>query len=193
MNKQRGITNGWLILAGVIALLVVITVAVKTWDSFVTGIEKRGYDRGTFETDAKYKTRDNQQLQAALAAQKAAEARAATAEAEAAKSQVIASTNYRKGVKDGEAKTAARIAAARAGNLQLRDPGNPTCPAAQPGSGKAETADAKPGSNDPSGGQLSGEASEFLLGLTGEADAVANQLALAQSEISTILEVCAKR
>lgn len=188
MTKERALI--WLV--GVIALLVAIMLAVKAWDSFTARLDKRGYDRGVAETESRVKTRDNQQLLLAITKQKAAEVRAGEAEAEAAKSQLAAETSYRKGVKDGEAKTAARVAAVRAGD-RLRDPGADACAPARPGSGEAQSADAKPGSNDKAGGQLSGAATEFLLTLTGEADAVTRQLTLAQSEITTIVELCAKR
>lgn len=194
MTNQRGvIATGWLYLAGAIALLVVIGSVVRVWDVYSSKLDKRGYDRGISETEAKYAKRDNTQLQAALVAQKEAEKRAEAAETKAANLQVIAGTNYQKGVKDGQAKTDNLVAAAITGALRLRDPGGTACPSPNFRTGKTEIADTKPGSDGETGTHLSVQAATFLLGLTGEADTVAKQLTLAQAEITTILEVCAKR
>ena len=106
-----------------IAVVVLAIVLALAWDHFITGVEKRGYDRGVSATEARYAKRDNDQLKATLAAQQAAEKRASDAEAKAATAQNLASTNYQKGVQDGKAQTERRIAAARAGTLRLRDPG----------------------------------------------------------------------
>ena len=193
MNKQRGeIAPIWLYLAGAIALVLALTGLVAAWESYTTGLDKKGYDRGVSETESAYKTRDNKQLQAALAAQEAAEDRAAQAEAKADAAAAVASNNYQKGVQDGQKQTDARIAAVGAGTLRLSDPGHQArpSPACGLGIGASSPLTAVSGSDDAAPAGLSAEASGFLLKLTGEADDTARQLALAQARILSDIETC---
>jgi hypothetical protein len=192
MNKQRGvIAMIWLVMAGLIAVGVVLTGLVVAWNSYTTRLDKAGYDRGVAETTAAYQQRDNAQLQAVVAAQKAAEDRAARAERDAATAQSVASANYSKGVKDGQVKTAALVASARAGALRLRDPGRQvgTGPACNP-VGQATVAAPAAGGDGGAGAQLSAAASEFLLALAGEADDTARQLGAAQAVIVSDRALC---
>lgn len=193
MKRQRGIAIGWLYLIGVVVLLGAITGLVVAWDNYTTGLDEKGYDRGVAESTAAYTKRDNVRLQRVLAELKTAQAKAKALEEQYAAAQATADANYKRGVKDGQAKTAARIAAARAGDLKLRDPGNQggTGPACNPGPAKGETATTAAGGNAAPAGQLPGsdggilsaEASTFLLALTGEADEVVKQLTAAQATI----------
>jgi hypothetical protein len=182
----------WLYLASALLLTGALTGLVVAWNSYTTGLDKQGYDRGVAETTKIFQKRDNLQLQAAVAAQRAAEVRAAQAERDAATAQSVASSNYRKGVDDGRKKTAALIAAARAGELRLRDPGDrpgssPACP---PATGPASTAAAPAGGDGAAGDQLSAAASEFLLAFAGEADDLTRQLAAAQAVIVSDRALC---
>lgn len=193
MNRQTGtIAPIWLYLAGAIALIAALAGLVTVWDGYTNGLDKKGYDRGVSETTADWQKRDNAQLQAALAAQSEAEARAAHAESEAAAAQSAASENYQRGVKDGKAKTDALVAAARAGDLRLRDPGNQAGSGAARGNqaGAAQTAAGTGGCYGAAGAKLSVEASEFLLGLAGEADDTARQLAACQVILVSDRRLC---
>lgn len=200
-NGQRGVIAPiWLYLAGAIAVMLALAGLIKVWDNYTTGLVKGGYDRGVAETTATYTARDNAQLQAVVAAQRQAEIRAAKAESDAATAQALASSNYAKGVEDGKAKTAARVAAVHTGNLRLRDPGSQAraCPAVAATTAKAASAgpaggsDAHPAAelSAAPAGFLSTAASDFLLGLTGEADDVARQLAAAQAIIVSDRKLC---
>lgn len=165
---------------------------VYAFHNYTTGIDAKGYARGVLETKAEYVNRDNAQLKEAIAAQAAAEKRANAAEAKAAAAQTLATTNYQKGVKDANDKTAARLAAVGAGTLRLRDPAGKTtnCAALGDSTGKTQTASPAPGGDGQTGSELSGAASQFLLNLTGEADQIARQLALAQDVIASDRQLC---
>ena len=193
MNRQRGvIALIWLYLAAAFILVAVLTGLVVAWKSYTTGLDKAGYDRGAAETTKAFQKRDNAQLQAALAAQRAAEVQAAQAERIAATAQSVASDNYLKGVDDGRKQSVALVAAARAGELRLRDPGNRpgTSSACPPATAPAPTAAASAANHDAAGAQLSAEAVEFLLALAGEADDTARQLAAAQAVILSDRVLC---
>lgn len=174
-----------------VGVLVVIAL-VFAWTQYTAKLEKAGYDRGVKDTKSEYALRDNEQLKAALAAQSAAEKRANEAEAKAAAAQTLATTNYQKGVKDGTDKTNARLAAVDAGTLRLRDPAGKTtsCAALGDSVGKTQAAAPASGSDGQTGSELSGAASQFLLRLTGEADQLARQLALAQDVIISDRVLC---
>lgn len=157
VSKQRGaIAQIWLYGAAALILIAALTGLVVAWRGYTTGIDKQGYDRGMAETTAAYVARDNQQLQAALAAQSTAELNARNAEARAAASENLAHANYQKGLTDGQAKTAALVAAANAGTLQLRDPGQVagTCTAGRGGVGEASANSAGPGNDGTGAGGL---------------------------------------
>lgn len=169
----------------------VVVALVFAWTQYTAKLEKAGYDRGVKDTQADYALRDNKQLREALVAQAAAEKRANAAEAKAAAAQTLATTNYQKGVKDANDKTASRLAAVDAGTLRLRDPGQiAACPSVSDSAGKTQAASPVPGGNGQTGGNLSTAASQFLLSLTGEADQLARQLALAQEVITSDRELC---
>jgi prophage endopeptidase len=78
----------------------------------------------------------------------------------------------------------ADLAAARAGALKLRDPAARQCPDRGPAPSAAATAGERDG---PAPGQLSDAATEFLLGLANDADAVVEQLASCQAAIRTYI------
>ncbi|MCR4304978.1 MAG: lysis protein [Gallionella sp.] len=190
-TQQGAIAPVWLYMAGAIAVMLALAGLVKVWSNYTTSLDKRGYDRGTLEATARYQARDNAQLQAVVVAQRAAEIRAAKAEADAAKAQSVASSNYAKGVQDGKNRLAAFIADSRSGAIKLRDPGqNGTGPACGNQTGKAETAGSAPGSNGDTQGRLSGQASEFLFSLANEADEIVRQLIAAQAVIVSDRVLC---
>jgi hypothetical protein len=191
MNKQRGIISQvYLYGAVVLAIIIAATAGIAAWHSFIKSIDKAGYDRGVAETQAAYKERDNTQLQAVVAAQKAAEVKARAAEDKAATAQSEALTAYKKGITDGKNKLAAFISA----TPRLRDPSG-SSGACTAGSGGATTATttADPGRADEQdgGGRLLSEAaSVFLISEAVRANAVITKLNLAREVILTDHQVC---
>lgn len=192
-GQQGVIAQAYLYLAGAIAVMLALAGLVKVWGNYTASLDKRGYDRGTSETTARYQARDNAQLQAVLAETRAAQDRAAKAEADAAKAQSVASSNYAKGVTDGKARLAAFIADSRAGNIRLRDPGSSgTGPACGSQVGKAETAGTAPGSdvNGGGGGFLSESATVFLATEADRANKVVLKLIAARAVIVSDHALC---
>ena len=202
ISNQRGeIAPVWLYAAAALILIAALTGLVIAWNSYTAALDKKGYDRGVAETTASYVARDNQQLQAALAAQRTAEVNARNAEARAAISENLSRANYQKGLTDGQAKTAALVAAADAGTLQLRDPGRVatgTCAAVNGAVPAGAVIAAGPG-NDATGagglprassGLLSPDASAFLVTLAGQADVAALKIARLQSRVLSDLALC---
>jgi hypothetical protein len=190
VNRQRGIiAQAYLYMAGALAILLAIAGAIYEWHSLTKSIDKAGYDRGVAETDAAYKARDNTQLQAVIAAQKAAEVKASAAEQKAAVAQSDALVAYSKGVTDGKSKVASFIASGG----RLRDnQGTATgsCPTAGSGIGAASPITAATGNNGTTGCELSSAVSGSILALANEADAVVLQLTAAQARITSDYELC---
>lgn len=179
MRWQRGIADGWLLLAGVLVLCglgLAALFGVKSWEH---GIDQRGYTRGVNETSARYEARDKSAL---LAMTKERDALQAMLDAQRKASETKIrqmADEYRKGKEAREAQYQRDLAAVRDGSLKLRDPGQ----TARAGTGCSETAG---GENQPAGsgpgaagagdGQLSAEASGFLLWLASEADRLAEKV-----------------
>lgn len=91
------------------------------------------------------------------------------------------SKNYQEQLKNANQKTADLIAAARSGAFRLRDPNAIARPPR--GDNLPETSASTGGHDGRASGELSATATEFLLGLAGEADNIARQLAVCQSVI----------
>jgi hypothetical protein len=191
MNQRGVIATGWLYLAGAIALLLAIAFAVKAWDGFITGVEKRGYDRGVSETTASFEKRDNAQLVKVIVEKDRAVARAAEIEGAKRKADLAAVARYKQGVEDGKLETERNIAAVRDGSLGLRDPGARAGAArdCQAGAGKAPGPAAR--SDGAAGGEfLSAAAGVFLLEEASRADEVVKQLTAAQAIILSDRTLC---
>jgi len=183
----------WLYVGAAILVLLALAGLVKVWSNYTSGLVKEGYDHGVAETTASYTKRDNAQLQAVVVAQRQAEDRAAKAEADAAKSQSLASANYQRGILDGKTKLAAFIDSARAGGIELRDPGSQagTGPACDNQAGKAETTGAAGvGNGQAGGGLLSKDATVFLATEANRADEIVLQLTAAQAVIVSDRTLC---
>lgn len=188
-NKQRGvIAQAYLYGAGLLLLVTAVGGAIVAWHSLTKSIDKAGYDRGVAETDKKYVSRDNQQLQAVIVAKDDALKKADAAEAHANIVESNYMANYRKGVTDGKSQTAVRIAAG--GRLRDANGQAGTCPAVGSGIGAASPINAASGNNGPTGCELSAKTSGDLYQITGDADAVAIQLTAAQARILSDLQVC---
>lgn len=178
----------WLYLAGAVVFIAALAGLVHEWGIYTAGLERMGYNNAV----AQYTKRDNAQLQTVIAQLKAAEVRAKAAEDAQAAALTIAHDNYTKGVQDEKERTAAHIAAIRAGTLRLRDPGRKSGGISTCGSypGPSATVSAGSGHDEAAQAGLSTTASEFLLYLTGEADEVTRQLALCQARVVSDMRVC---
>ncbi len=189
MRYQRGvIAQAYLYGAGLLFLILAVAGAIHEWHSLEVSIDKAGYDRGMSEMDAKYKARDNAQLQAVIAAQRAAEVKASAAEQKAAVAQSDALTAYSKGVIDGKSKVASFIASGRRLFDATGQAG--TCATGIGGTGSATPNATASGNNDSSGCQLSATVSGSVLSLANEADSVALQLTACQARITSDYELC---
>lgn len=164
----------------VACLWLVSLVAVGWWQ----------HSAGVDSTQAKWESREaTQQVQAASQI-KALEESARAAEQKHAADMASLATDYERKIDDAQKQRAADIAAVRAGDLRLRDPGSPIVPAC-PGA----AAQAGPGSGGGDGsapgglpaaptGLLSGQTSEWLVDFAADADDVARQLASCQQVIT---------
>jgi len=95
---------------------------------------------------------------------------------------------YQKGLKDGQTKKSDVITRVNNGTLVLRDKNAVRCP--EP----IITSDAAPGRRDASeGAELSRPLTEFLIGLTTEADDVVRQLTTCQKDYQALYDVCSPR
>lgn len=194
MKRQRGITNGWLYLIGLIIILALLAAIGYGIKSYLDGVDAKAYQRGKQETEAAYAKRDNQALREANAEiQKLNDAARAHEHADA---EALAKIDQQraKDAKNAEDKRKRDVADARSGALGMRDPGQVTrCAAA---SGLSPGPAAKPGagvSDGDAAGGLSREAVQFLLVLADDADDVAKQLASAQAVIRQDRVTCGGR
>jgi hypothetical protein len=187
VRRERGFGTEQIVLA--IVAVGALVALIWALSAFIESVDRKAYDRGQSEERAKWQARESKELTQANAEiarlQSAYVALSKQQSAEVAAAQQ-AHQNKLKEVRDAKDLF---IADVRAGRVVLRDPGRA---ASCQGSGDAgaQPAAAVAGSNAASGGQLSVEASEFLLGLAGEADEVAAQLALAQRELAAMFKAC---
>lgn len=192
LNRQRGIadTTTLLIYAGIaIAVLLALWGLVHAWNSFVSGVEERGYERGQKATEALYAKRDNEALTKAQARVSELQAIVDGIHKEyAAKLAQVASDEFKRGRQYAENR--ARNAAAVAAGERLRDPGATACTARPGGSPAGAPGPAAGVSDGAAPGELSAALTGFLLDLADEADDVARQLASAQAVIVAQQKAC---
>lgn len=177
--RQRGFasTDLW------IALGVAAAVALGAWLIWSTA-----FAAGVAERDAAWLARDNAELRAANA--KIARLNREAREKESQHQQALAavSAGYQEDLKHAEDQKRRDVAAARAGTVRLRD-ALATCNATR-GSGARESIAAAGGRDAAAGAELSPAATEFLLGLANDADAVARQLTRAQDLVREYYRAC---
>jgi len=191
MKRQRGIATGWLYLIGLIALVLAVTGAIIAWNSFISSIDKKGYERGKKESEAAYVQRDNAALRTANAriVELTALVRAAEQEGQRKLDQIA--QQREKDRANAKAQRDRDVAAARAGTLVLRDPGQTTACAALGYRSARPQAAAGAGRGDGGApGQLSGQVTADLFALVDDADDLARQLASAQAVISQDRVTC---
>lgn len=191
--KPRGFTIIQMGLAvAALGLLTALALAAK---GYLEDVDERAFQRGVAQTTALWEKRANQELADAqaeierLRTLKDAAARAHQAELHQA------AQDYEKRRAENERSKDRFVADVRAGRVVLRDPGRtapPACPQAGGGAGSAPAAPVA-GGDDAKGGGLSGEAAEFLLGEAARANAVVDQLTLAQRELRSTWEACKAR
>lgn len=184
MKRQRGIAEGWLYLIGLIALLVALAAAIHAWNSFISGIDKKGYDRGVQETTAGFVKRDNAALAEANARIAALNAQVRAIEQDGQRKLDLIAQQHEKDKANAKAQRDRDVAAARAGSLKLQDPyGATVCAGQGDRSATAETGPGAGGRDGSAGAQLSQQLTEFLYAEADRADEVVDQLSRAQDVI----------
>lgn len=146
MNRQRGISNPWLLLIGAIALLAALAAAITAWKSYTNGLVKQGHDAGVAETKASYEARDNKAIADAIAERNAAQEKADGAEKTASNRIADAGAAYQKGLTIANANHATDLATVRSGLERMCSA--PT-PAGQPGVAQAPSGDGKTAAGGP--------------------------------------------
>ena len=185
MKKQLGIADGWMYLIGLVVVLALIVGGIYEVKSFVDGVDAKAYARGIKETEATYAQRDNAALKAANARIAELTDAVRAAEQEGQRKLDLIAQQREKDRSNAKIQHDRDVAAARAGTLVLRDPGqsNTACTAAGDRGSRAEAGASAGNGDGRAKAGLSGEAAEFLLTLTDDADDVARQLAAAQQVI----------
>lgn len=175
LRRQRGISSGWLYL-----IAVIVVVALATWG--LTTLYGAGVESGTTAEKQRWQARENAALAEATRKIKELQESYRALEKRRAEDVAAAAAQYEKDKANEVAKRDRVIADLRGGNLRLRVP---VAACSQGGGSAVPGAPAGAGGRD--GGasaELSGPASEFLVGLASEADAVVRQLAACQAVIA---------
>lgn len=136
---------------------------------------------GAARVEAAWQAREAQQV--SQAAERIQAMQVAARDAEHRHGQALAdiSAHYQEQLTHAEDRRRRDIDALRAGTLRLRDPNAPAVPAC--GSETGPTPPAPGGRDGAQGGELSGQAAEFLYRLASEADDLARQLTACQQVI----------
>ena len=168
--KAKGFTLlyvvGALLLTGALA-----TIAYK--------LDSRGFERGKAQVEAQVAQRDNEALKQALNSLKQAQDRVRKLEDRNKADLALAAANLKKGLDNAEKDKNAALAGVRDGSIKLRvQLANCTSDRV-----RNSTSASSPGGLDNNAtqtGELSREASKFLIGLASEADTVVHQLTACQ-------------
>jgi len=155
----------------IIALLI-------TWGASLAGVGYWQNDAGHVAERTAWQTRENTELRLANTKVLTLEEGARKTEQDHSTALAAVSTDYERKLQDANDQRSRDVAAVRAGSIRLRDPGSPGLRAC--GNPPGQTATAPGGRDGAQGSGLSEQASEFLLGLTGDADDVARQLSACQ-------------
>jgi hypothetical protein len=183
MRRSRGFVFApWMIYLAIGA-----AVLAALWLVYTT-IDGRGYDRGKSETIADYAKRDNQALQAALDRVKELQDEKAAAELAHEKRLAAIAEDHKKELTNADIQRRRDVDAVHAG-YRLRDPGARSTTQCDRGTGSASAA--ATGQRDGGApGELSAEATGFLLGFANDADEVARQLGAGQKVILEQIRAC---
>jgi len=179
------VPNEYALIAKIIAATVFLGVIVAALMSAYTW----AYDNGVTDEKLAWQQSQNLSLQDALTNLKIAEEKNRLAEQAHAAALNQASQNYQKGLNDEKKKRDDVIASYRAGTLSLRDK------YATNNAGNCEAVSAKTSTSDggrdaTQGAKLSEPLSQFLIGLTSEADEVVQQLTACQVELVATHKAC---
>lgn len=151
------------------------------WGASLFGVGYWQNDAGHVSERTTWQTRENTELRDVNAKIKTLEEGNRKAEQQHATALASVSTDYERKLSDANKQRAADVAAVRAGNLRLRDPSATGLRAC--GSLGVEVG-ASPGRRDGgTAGELSAEASGFLLDLASDADDVTRQLTACQAVV----------
>ncbi|NNM68932.1 MAG: hypothetical protein HKM00_03000 [Gallionella sp.] len=151
------------------------------WIASLIGVGSWQNDAGHTAERVVWQAKDNQELTAANAEILSLEEAARAAQQQHIQSLADIATQFEKEKQDAQIKANTRLAQYRAGAFRLRDPS--AVSARTCGNQTGQIATSTGGSDGGSPGELSGSASEFLLGLTGEADEVVRQLSACQAVV----------
>lgn len=160
-------------------LIIALMVA---WAGSLLYAYENGGDARETAIRAEVLQRDNRALSRANAEIQALQESARAQEAKKAQAIADISNQHQKEIRDAESRRRADVDAARRGSLVLRDPSASSAAVCGP-SEPAQVAASTGQRDDRETGQLSGQATEFLLNLVNEADEVVRQLTAAQDII----------
>lgn len=159
-----------------------ILIVVALWLASLAGVGYWQNEAGQSQVHADWLKKDNAELNEANVKIVTLTEKARADERRYAQNQADISKILEQERQDAKRKTDQLIADYHAGTLRLRDPASRQ----QTGGSSPGAATASPsGCNGGASGELSGTAGEFLLGLSGEADEVAQQLAACQAVIKS--------
>jgi hypothetical protein len=177
MNRQSGfVIATWMYVVGAIAILGLLSGMAYMVKSYLDGVDKKAFDRGIAEEKARWQGRESKEL--ADANLKISSLNDAYREREAAFALEIngLAAKHEEGKRNAKAIHDRDVAAVRAG-FRLRDNARSAAPCEGSGGGAAPTAVAATGKPDGAGGgELSEEATGFLLSEANRADAVVETL-----------------
>lgn len=192
-QRQRGIADLWMLLIGVLVVLGLIAAIVYGVKSYVDGERQIAYQAGEKTERALWQKRESEELAAAnteiLRLKSALDEQAQRHINELA----AAGADYENKRRENEARSDRFIGDVMSGRIVLRDPGRTAGrQGAGPGAGNAAAGTVGAG-DAAAGAALSLEATRFLWGEASLADAIVDQLTLAQREYRSLYEVCKKR
>jgi hypothetical protein len=154
--------------------LYVIIGLLITWFASLAGVGYWQNEAGHVAERTVWQTRESTELRADNDKIKTLEESARKAEQDKAAALAAISTDYERKLSDAKKRLADDVAAVRAGTLRLRDPGASSVHAC--GSVTSETSSGAGRGDGGATGELSPEASGFLLDFANDADDVARQL-----------------
>jgi len=191
MNRQRGIISAYIYLASAIAILGLLSGMAYMAKSHIDGVDRKAHERGISEEKARWQARESAELAQANNTISFLNAAYRDREYKFSLELNLISVNYQKEKQRAQADRDRDIAAVRDG-FRLRDPGARAAAPCESGSGSAAAPPgaAAGGSDATRGGELSGEATGFLLGEAARADEVVDKLHRMQDLVTRYWTAC---
>ena len=190
MKRQRG--NIYWIFALAISAGAVLWGAIVAWNSYTSGLDKQGYDRGVAETAAVYEKRDNEKLLAATTRVHELEGQARAKENNHARALVAIGTKLSQEKANAKSESDRITADISAGRLVRRD-GAFQARTRSPGGDGGPVGATPTGTGGSDGGaacELSEAAQRSVLEIGADADKVAEQLAACQAVVTEDRRLC---